>query len=108
MRKQDFLKMLVQDNETEDVKVKALYSDVIECIDIALSQMPDDFEIDNNKNTKDAFKEIENFAKKNNRRAVGPFESAEILAKYLGATYVRATQKYASAPQTMVSLEDFL
>lgn len=108
MKKQDFLKMMVQDNETEKPGQKELYADVIECMDIALSQMPDDFEVDNNKNVKDAYAEIEKFARANSRKAVGPFESAEIIAKYLGATYIRATKKYSSMPTAKVSLEDFL
>ncbi len=108
MKKQDFLKMMVQDNETEKPGQKELYADIIECMDIALSQMPDDFEIDNNKNVKEAYAEIEKFAKENKRRSVGPFESAEIIAKYLGATYIRASRKYATEATTKVSLEDFL
>lgn len=108
MKKEEFLKMMVQDNETEKEPLKSLHADVIECMDIALSQESHDFEVDNNKNVKDAYKEIESFAKKNNRKSVGPFESAEIIAKYLGANYVRATKKYGSTPKAKVSLEDFL
>ena len=107
MNKEDFLKMMVQDIETLNEPEKSLYRDVIECMDIALSQMPKSFEVDSSKNVKDAYGAIEKFAREHKRKAIGPFESAEILAQYLGSTYVRATKKYSSQ-EVKVSLEDFL
>lgn len=108
MRKDEFLRMMVQDNATEpDKNKKALYADVIECMDIALSQSPADTEIAEDKTVEGAYKTVEEFARKNNRRAVGPFESAELIANYLGVKYERATKKYAAKPQT-IDLDDLL
>ena len=107
MRKDEFLRMMVQDNETESNKnKKALHADVIECMDIALSQSPADTEIAADKTTEGAYTVVEEFARKNNRTSVGPFESVELIAQYLGVNYERATKKYAKSPT--VNLDDLL
>ncbi len=107
MRKDEFLRMMVQDNETEpDKNKKALYADVIECMDIALSQSPADTGIADDKTAEGAYKTVEEFARKNNRKSVGPFESAELIAEYLGVKYERAIKKYANPPT--VNLDDLL
>lgn len=108
MRKDEFLKMMVQDNTTEpDINKQALYADVIECMDIALSQSPADTDIADDKTVDGAYKVVEEFARKNKRNAVGPFESAELIACYLGVKYERATKKYAKQ-QTTINLDDLL
>lgn len=109
MRKDEFLRMMVQDNETEsDPNKKALYADTIECMDIALSQSPADTDIAADKTTEGAYKTVEAFARKNNRRSVGPFESAELIAQYLGVKYERAAKKYAKPKPPTVNLDDLL
>lgn len=116
MRKDEFLRMMVQDNETEsDPNKKALYADVIECMDIALSQSPATFDIPSDKTLKGAFELIEKRGRELKKMGsvlmgaytcVGPFEAAEIIAEYLGAKYERATKKYAKPPK--VNLDDLL
>ncbi len=106
MRKDEFLRMMVQDNETVSDPQKSLYADVIECMDIALSQSPADTVIADDKTAEGAYKTVEEFARKNNRKSVGPFESTEIIAEYLGVKYERATKKFAKAPT--VNLDDLL
>lgn len=109
MRKDEFLQMMWQDIETESEPQKSLYADVIECMDLALSQSPDTFEVASDKTVKDAFALIEKRAKerqKNGMACVGPFESAEILAEYLGTKYERASKRLAKKKK--VSLGDFI
>lgn len=109
MKKQEFLCMMRQDNETEAEPNKTLYADVIECMDIALSQASDTFEVPADRTTKGAYELIEKRGrenKKGNVGCVGPFEAAEIIAEYLGAKYIRAPKKYGKA--SPVNLEDYL
>ena len=46
MRRNEYLQMLYQDNETEEEKKKELYAAVLECAVEALSQENDDFDAD--------------------------------------------------------------
>ena len=109
MRKDDFLQMMWQDIETESEPTKTLYADVIECMDLALSQSPDTFEIAGDKTVKGAFELIQKRGKerqKNGMACVGPFEAAELIADYLGTKYERASKRLAKKKK--VSLEDFI
>lgn len=108
MRKQDYIQLLVTDNQTTGDK-QPLYNDVIDCVDIALSQTPSDYDIDSSIGLEELFKEIEQKAKenqKNNIGCVGPFEAAELIANKLGTKYERVTRK-AAANNDIVNLEDF-
>lgn len=107
MRKQEYIDMLIQENTEE--KKKALYNDVIDCVDIALSQESDDFEvIDTSLGLSQLFELIEKFAKDNKRQCVGPFESAEIFAKALGANFVRASLRTKKNSNEIFELEDLI
>lgn len=108
MRKDEFLKMMVEDVETQSELKKSLYMDVIECMDIALSQSPDSFDVPSDKTVSGAFELIEKRGKerqKNGIACVGPFEAAEIIAEYFGAKYERASKRYG---QAKVNIEDFI
>lgn len=108
MLKNDFLKMMSQDIETESEPKKSLYKDVIDCMDIALSQTPDSADIPSDKTVKGAFELIQKRGEerqKDGMACVGPFEAAEIIAEYLGVKYERASKRYAS---TTVRLEDYI
>lgn len=108
MKKHEYIQLLITDNETSGDK-KAIYNDVIDCVDIALSQTPNDFDIDSSIGLEALFTEIEKKAKenqKNNIGCVGPFEAAELIAKKLGAKYERITRK-AACNNGIVNLEDF-
>jgi hypothetical protein len=114
MTKQDFLRMMVEDNETNsNAAQKSLYADVIDCIDIALSQSPDSVDVAPDKTIKGAFELIKAAAKAkppvDGAAAVGPFEAAELIAGYLGVAYTRASKRYATArPVAAVNLDDFI
>lgn len=108
MKKHEYIQLLITDNETSGDK-KALFNDVINCVDIALSQTSNDFDIDSSIGLEELFAEIEKKAKenqKNNIGCVGPFEAAELIAKKLGTKYERITRKVA-ANKGIVNLEDF-
>nr|DAK09827.1 MAG TPA: hypothetical protein [Caudoviricetes sp.] len=103
MLKNEYIELLIQDNETTGNK-KKLYSDVIDCTEIALSQMPDNFEVDASIGLDKLFGEIEKAGRNSANQCVGPFEAAELIAKLLGAKYVRASRR----KEKIVNLEDFL
>ncbi len=108
MKKDEFLKMMFDDIATETEPQKSLYTDVIECMDIALSQTPAAFDVPADKTVKGAFELIEKRGKerqKNGIACVGPFEAAEIIAEYLGAKYVCASKRFG---RTTVNIEDFI
>lgn len=107
MKKSEFLQMMWSDNETEQEPKKTIYTDVIECMDIALSQTPDTFDIPGDKTTAGAFALIEKRAKEKKANCVGPFESAEIIAEYLGTKYVRPSKRLA-AQASPVNIDDFM
>lgn len=107
MKKNEFIEMLLQEN-TESPMQK-LYNDVIDCVDIALSQEPDTFEIaDTSAGLADLFGIIETTAKKAKCTCVGPFEAAELFAKKFGAKYVRPSRRAAGTTPGIVNLADFL
>lgn len=109
MNKNEFLKMMCQDIETEKEPQKTLYADVIDCMEIALSQVSDTFEVPADKTVKGAFEKIEEFAKKNrqgNVGCVGLYEAVEIIAKYLGVKYERVSKRFVPKSITL-NLDDF-
>ncbi|MBS1362746.1 MAG: hypothetical protein HPY96_00720 [Bacilli bacterium] len=103
MKKNEYIDLLLKDNETSGAKQK-LYLDVIDCTEIALSQTSDSFEIDASIGLEKIFKVIEDAGRKSSNHCVGPFEAAELIAKLLGTTYTRASRR---KEQKIVKLEDF-
>lgn len=108
MKKNDFLQMMWQDNETEQEPKKTLYADVIECMALALSQSPDSFEVPDGKTIKGAYELIEKRAKEKKTNCVGPFEAAEIIAADYGTTYERPSKQLTGQPKPKVNLDDFM
>lgn len=107
MNPTEFLAMMAQDNATQPDKAKqTIYADVIDCMDLALSQSPSNVEIAPDKNLKDAFALIEKDARGSGGNCCGPFRAAEVLSKYLGVKYCRASKRFAAGPT--LDLEDFL
>lgn len=104
MKKDEYIDLLLKDNETSGSKQK-LYSDVIDCTEIALSQMPDNFEVDASIGLEKLYGVIESAGRNSANHCVGPFEAAELIAKLLGTTYIRASRR---KEKKMVNLEDFL
>ena len=108
MRKDEYIEVLLADNQTSGNKQK-LYADVIDCTEIALGQTPADFEIDSAVGLKELFEEIEKAGRASRNHCVGPFEAAELIAKKLGTTYVRASMRTARPVEnTIIGLENFL
>lgn len=104
MLKDEYIEMLIQDNETTGDK-KKLYADVIDCTEIALSQAPNNFEVDPSIGLEKLFKVIEDAGRNSSSHCIGPFEAAELIAKLLGTEYVRASRRKETK---IVNLEDFL
>lgn len=104
MKKNEYIELLLNDNETAGKKQK-LYADVIDCTEIALSQTSDSFELDPSIGLEKLFSVIEDAGRKSTNHCVGPFEAAELIAKLLGTTYIRASSR---KEQKIVNLEDFL
>lgn len=108
MRKQEYIQLLITDNETSGER-HAIFNDVIDCVDIALSQTPSDFEIDASIGLEKLFGAIEKAARKHAKNgcgSVGPFEAAELIAQMLGTQYQRITQK-AAKNNGIIDLEEF-
>ena len=104
--------MLVQDNQTSGDR-KDLYDDVIDCVEIALWQEPETFEIKNTKiGLADFYDIISDCAMKSKNRCCGPFKAAELIAEKLDAKFVRANYRYGSEQQEkgkkVIKLEDLL
>ena len=98
MKKIEYIEMLIQENTDENKK--SLYDDVIDCVDIALSQEDENFEIVNTSlGLSQLFEMIEKTARNNKKNCVGPFEAAEIFAKALGAKFVRASMRFTIKEQ---------
>jgi hypothetical protein len=107
MNKNEYIDMLTQENTDE--KKKNLYADVIDCLDIALSQEGDDFEIvDTSLGLAELFALIEARGRASKNQCVGPFEVAELFAEKFKAKYVRPSRRSKSVEIKSVSLEDFL
>lgn len=90
MKKNDYLKMLIQDNETEKQPKKELYEAVIECTIEALSQTDDNFEIDHTIGCAELFEVIR---KNQSGGCVSPFKASELIAAKLGVSYTRPIDK---------------
>jgi len=111
MRKDEFLIMMVQDNETRPQKEKEFYADVIDYMDFALSQTPASTEIDASKTVEGVIEMINTEGKKVAQRQgnvgiLNPFKSAELIAKYLGVTYERATKRFSVVSVPDIDLDD--
>jgi hypothetical protein len=102
MTKQEFLSMQAQDAETH--ADKALLLEVVDCMELALSQTPDAADIAPEKTAAEGLALIKAEAKKHGN-ACGPFRAAELLAEYLGVKYTRASKKPGAA--AAVDLADF-
>lgn len=114
MKKNEYLIMLFQDNETEaDEKKKELYEAVLECTVEALSQAGADFEIDSKIGLPELFAVILETGKKSKARCVSPFHAAELIAVKLGVKYsrpidlMRAQLGQPAATKPAKRLEDF-
>lgn len=93
MRRNEYLQMLYQDNETEEEKKKELYTAVLECTVEALSQESESFEADQSVGLKELYPLIENEGRK--KGVVSPFRAAELIAEKLGAKYKRPIERFA-------------
>lgn len=121
MKKDEYIRMLLTDNATAGGAQKEINEAIIDCTDIALSQMPENFEIENtsvglhefwNAIAAEAADKKHEQLKAGGRRcvAVSPLRAAEIIAGMLGAKFERASRRLAvksEAPQ-VVRLEDLL
>jgi len=115
MKKNEYLMMLCQDNETETEPKKELHEAVLECTVEALSQTGDDFEIDSKIGLSELYQVIETAGKESKARCVSPFRAAELIAQKLGVVYKRPldrvkaligeSKRISPAP---ISLEDFI
>lgn len=113
MKKNEYLMMLFQDNETETEPKKELHTAVLECTVEALSQSADDFEVDSKIGLPELFAEIEKAAKAGKANCVSPFHASELIAAKLSATYVRPIDKLRAtfgglSETSKLNLEDFL
>ena len=131
MNKLDYLKMLIQDNETEKQPTKELHESVIECTIEALSQSGDDTEVDQSVGLGDLFAIILMAGKEASAKGltievagktmplgwVSPFAAAELIAQRLGVEYKRpfdvlkarfcAAEMQKSAPRrSRIDLDD--
>lgn len=112
MKRDDYLMMLFQDNETEKEPKKELHEAVLECTVEALSQENADFEADQSVGLAELYKLIEDEGRK--KQVVSPFRAAELIAEKLGAKYKRPIDRLAhlfenvrEKPKT-IRLEDLL
>ncbi len=93
MRRDEYLKMLFEDNETEKDPTKELHEAVLECTVEALSQESAEFEVDHAVGLSELYKLIEDEGRKT--RVVSPFRAAELIAAKLGAKYKRPIERFA-------------
>lgn len=106
MNKREYLDMLIKENEDEPLK--ALYGDVIDCLWLALSDVPDTFEIkDTSITPKQLYEILDTKAREESLKCIGPFEAAEIFANVFGTKFVRPSMKSTQTKTTRVNLEDF-
>lgn len=115
MKKNEYLMMLCQDNETETEPLKELHEAVFECTVEALSQMGEDFEVDSKIGLPELYKTIEAAGKGTKAQCVSPFRAAELIAEKLGANYKRPLDRVKaliggsrSKPSAGIDLEDFI
>lgn len=115
MKKNEYLMMLFQDNETETQPKKELHEAVLECTVEALSQTDDNFDIDGKIGLAELFVEIKNESNKSKASCVSPFRASELIAAKLGTAYSRPINKLraqfcsrSSVPAPKVNFDDFL
>ena len=114
MKKNEYLMMLCQDNETETEPLKELHEAVLECTVEALSQMNDDFEVDSQIGLPELYKVIDAAGKASKAKCVSPFRAAELIAGKLGANYKRPLDRVKaliggsrSKPSAGINLAEF-
>lgn len=93
MKRDEYLKMLFEDNQTEKEPTKELHEAVLECAVEALSQESAEFEADQAVGLSELYKLIEDEGRKT--RVVSPFRAAELIAAKLGAKYQRPIERFA-------------
>jgi len=115
MRKNEYLTMLFQDNETEaDPQKKELHEAVLECTVEALSQSDDETECDQSIGLSELFAVILEAGKSAQAQCVSPFRAAELIAQKLGVIYARPIDRMRTqfgakaAGKPAKRLEDFL
>ena len=107
MKKNDFIEMLTQDLASKDGKIP--YIDVVECVYLSLSEMPEDFDVDENITLESLYKMIYDKAKSENLKCIGPFVVAEMFAKRFGARYERPAKKLGLQKKILkVDFNDFI
>ena len=109
MKKEEYIRMLLADNETEKQPQKELNEAIIDCVDIAVSQMPEDFEIEDAKiGLNEFWAAIKDAGRKEPSHCVSPQRAAELIAQKLGAKFERASRRLAEKPAEpkVVRLED--
>lgn len=89
MKRDEYLKMLLQDVEGEKDKEKELHEAVLECTAEAVSQISPDHELDAKIGLPELWEEILKEGKASKAQCVSPFRAAEIIAAKLGVQYVR-------------------
>ena len=113
MKKNEYLTMLFQDNETEtDAKRKELHEAVLECTVEALSQVGDDAEFDSKIGLTELFDVILQAGKSAKAQCVSPFHASELIAQKLGVKYSRPIDRMReqfgqAAAKPTKRLEDF-
>ena len=103
MKKAEYIRMLIEDNATAAEPQKEMNAAIIDCVDIALSQMPESFEVkDTGAGLAEFWTMMQGFG-----ACCSPFRAIEQIAERLGAKYERASVRYANKP-AVKRLEDFL
>lgn len=108
MKKAEYIRMLIADNATAAEPQKEMNEAIIDCVDIALSQMPEGFEVkDTGAGIADFWALIQKEGRASAVHCCSPIRAAELIAERLGAKYERASVRYANKP-AVKRLEDFL
>ena len=108
MKKDEYIRMLLQDNATAAEPQKEINEAIIDCVDIALSQMPANFEIEDTQvGLSDFWTIIQQEGRNASGHCVSPLRAAELIAEKLGAKFERASRRFGGKPSVR-SLEDFL
>ena len=108
MKKAEYIRMLTADNATAAEPQKEMNEAIIDCVDIALSQMPEGFEVkDMGAGIADFWAMIQKEGRASVAHCCSPIRAAELIAERLGAKYERASVRYANKP-AVKRLEDFL
>mgnify|MGYP001527233087 FL=1 len=108
MKKAEYIRMLIEDNATAAEPQKEMNAAIIDCVDIALSQMPESFEVkDTGAGLAEFWTMIQKEGKASAAHCCSPIRAAELIAERLGAKYERASVRYANK-SAVKRLEDFL